>query len=74
LAHYAFSHFQHPQVQRSVPPLLLCHVTRVQGEWLGYLHRDGSPSSTLKGNMWKSFFHHPRALLMCMQLCADMPQ
>ena len=35
------------------------------GEWFGYLHRDGSVSSTLKGNLWKSFFHHPRALLKC---------
>ncbi|MGQ0647251.1 MAG: AGE family epimerase/isomerase [Gemmatimonadaceae bacterium] len=35
------------------------------GEWFGYLHRDGTPSSTLKGSLWKSFFHHPRALWMC---------
>ncbi|MFM1944023.1 MAG: hypothetical protein RI897_3005, partial [Verrucomicrobiota bacterium] len=35
------------------------------GEWFGYLHRDGTPSSTLKGNLWKSFFHHPRALWLC---------
>ncbi len=39
------------------------------GEWFGYLHRDGSLSSTLKGNLWKSFFHHPRALWYCWQLC-----
>jgi N-acylglucosamine 2-epimerase len=38
------------------------------GEWFGYLHRDGSISSTLKGNLWKSFFHHPRALWMCWRL------
>ena len=41
------------------------------GEWFGYLHRDGTPSSTLKGNLWKSFFHHPRALWMCWQLLDD---
>jgi len=35
---------------------------RQHGEWFGYLHRDGSPSSTIKGNLWKSFFHHPRML------------
>ena len=35
------------------------------GEWFGYLHQDGRPSSTLKGSLWKSFFHHPRALLTC---------
>lgn len=36
-----------------------------RGEWFGYLHRDGTPSSTLKGTLWKSFFHHPRALWLC---------
>lgn len=41
------------------------------GEWFGYLNRDGSPSSTLKGGLWKSFFHHPRALWLCHRLAAD---
>ena len=40
------------------------------GEWFGYLHRDGTPSSTLKGNMWKGPFHLPRALWYCSRLCA----
>lgn len=35
------------------------------GEWYGYCMRDGTPANTLKGSMWKSFFHHPRALLTC---------
>lgn len=39
------------------------------GEWYGYLNRDGSPANTLKGSMWKSFFHHPRALWTCAQYC-----
>ncbi len=30
------------------------------GEWYGYLHRDGRVSVPLKGNLWKSCFHHPR--------------
>ena len=34
----------------------------LHGEWFGYLHRDGSPSVTLKGNMWKGPFHLPRML------------
>jgi N-acylglucosamine 2-epimerase len=37
------------------------------GEWFAYLHRDGRLSSTLKGNMWKSFFHYPRMLWKCCQ-------
>lgn len=32
------------------------------GEWFGYLHRDGSVSVRLKGNMWKGPFHLPRML------------
>jgi len=32
-------------------------------EWFGYLHRDGSVSSTLKGNIFKGPFHLPRMLL-----------
>lgn len=38
------------------------------GEWFGYLHRDGRVSVTLKGNLWKSFFHHPRMQWYCWQL------
>ena len=41
------------------------------GEWFGYLHRDGSPSVTLKGNLWKSFFHHPRMQWYCSRLPAE---
>lgn len=35
------------------------------GEWYGYLHRDGTVSTPIKGGMWKGFFHVPRCLLMC---------
>ena len=38
----------------------------------GYLHRDGRVSVPLKGNLWKSFFHHPRALRYCALLCDEM--
>lgn len=38
------------------------------GEWYGYLHRDGRISTSLKGNLWKSFFHHPRMLWTCRQI------
>ncbi|MCG8305789.1 MAG: AGE family epimerase/isomerase [Cytophagales bacterium] len=37
---------------------------REYGEWFGYLHRDGSISSALKGNIWKGPFHIPRMYLM----------
>ena len=37
-------------------------------EWFGYLHNDGSIISTLKGNLWKGFFHIPRMKLISWQL------
>jgi len=37
------------------------------GEWYGYLHRDGSVSTPLKGNMWKGPFHLPRMQWYCWQ-------
>jgi len=41
------------------------------GEWYGYLRRDGSASSTLKGSHWKGPFHLPRMLWYCHRLLAD---
>lgn len=55
IADWAFSHFQ----------------DREHGEWYGYLNRDGSLSNTLKGSLWKSFFHHPRCLSACASYCRD---
>ena len=44
----------------------------VYGEWYGYLHRDGSVSTALKGNMWKGFFHLPRMQWYCWQRLEEM--
>lgn len=41
------------------------------GEWFGYLHRDGRISTTLKGNMWKNFFHHPRMQWHCAERLSE---
>ena len=35
----------------------------VYGEWYGYLRRDGSISTDLKGNIFKGPFHIPRCEL-----------
>ncbi|WP_108211930.1 AGE family epimerase/isomerase [Pontibacter mucosus] len=35
------------------------------GEWYGYLNREGKPLLTLKGGKWKGCFHVPRALYQC---------
>ena len=42
------------------------------GEWFGYLHRDGTVSTPLKGAMWKGPFHIPRALLQSLKLLEEM--
>jgi N-acylglucosamine 2-epimerase len=44
----------------------------VHGEWFGYLHRDGSIATALKGNMWKGFFHLPRMQWYCWQRLEEM--
>ncbi len=49
---WSFRHFADPQF----------------GEWFGYLHRDGSLSVRLKGNLWKGPFHLPRMLWYGSQL------
>ncbi|WP_373516873.1 AGE family epimerase/isomerase [Pricia sp.] len=46
---YSWSHFPDPE----------------NGEWFGYLNRQGKPSLTLKGGKWKGCFHVPRALYQC---------
>ncbi|MCC7523866.1 MAG: AGE family epimerase/isomerase [Chitinophagaceae bacterium] len=38
------------------------------GEWFGYLHRDGSIAQTAKGNLFKGPFHLPRQEWYCTQL------
>lgn len=38
------------------------------GEWFGYLQRDGSPVSSLKGNLWKGPFHVPRMFMECLRI------
>jgi N-acylglucosamine 2-epimerase len=38
------------------------------GEWYGYLHRDGTPAQTAKGNLFKGPFHIPRMLIKASDL------
>lgn len=54
---WSFAHFPDPQF----------------GEWYGYLHRDGSVSVRLKGNLWKGPFHLPRMLWYCSQTLQTLP-
>lgn len=53
---YAYSHFHDPE----------------DGEWFGYLHRDGSVAQTAKGNLFKGPFHLPRQEWYCSQLMKEV--
>ena len=44
------------------------------GVWYKYCHRDGTLSSTLKGNGWAGPFHVPRMQLYCWKLLEEMRQ
>jgi N-acylglucosamine 2-epimerase len=44
---------------------------KVNGEWFGYLHRDGSIAQTAKGNLFKGPFHLPRQEWYCLQILKD---
>ena len=41
---------------------------KVNGEWFGYLHRDGILTQSDKGNLYKGPFHLPRQEWYCAQL------
>ena len=49
---YAYSHFHDGE----------------NGEWFGYLHRDGTIAQTAKGNLFKGPFHLPRQEWYCMKM------
>lgn len=53
---WAYSHFPDPEF----------------GEWFGYLHRDGSLSTKLKGNLWKGPFHLPRMQWYCQERLGEV--
>ncbi len=41
------------------------------GEWYGYLHRDGTIAQTAKGNLYKGPFHLPRQEWYCVQILEE---
>ena len=42
------------------------------GEWFGYLNRQGEANNSLKGGKWKTFFHLPRGLLIATEQMRKM--
>jgi len=53
---YAWKHFPDPE----------------NGEWFGYLNRQGETLITIKGGKWKGCFHVPRALFRCYKEFGDL--
>jgi N-acylglucosamine 2-epimerase len=47
-------------------------VDDVNGEWFGYLSREGKVKLNFKGGPYKGCFHVPRALLMCQQMLTSL--
>jgi len=55
---YTWTHFKDPE----------------NGEWFGYLNRQGEVLLSLKGGKWKGCFHVPRALYQCwktLEFCSE---
>ena len=47
-------------------------IDRVNGEWFGYFHRDGSLATPIKGNFYKGPFHVPRMYMKCCEIIDAM--
>ncbi len=47
-------------------------VDNKNGEWYGYLHKDGTLSTRLKGNFYKGPFHIPRMYMTCLELFEEL--
>jgi N-acylglucosamine 2-epimerase len=45
---------------------------KLHGEWIGYLHREGTVALDVKGNYFKGPFHIPRQQLYCHLLLEQM--
>jgi N-acylglucosamine 2-epimerase len=72
LAHELTGDLRYAQWHQQVHDWSYAHFAdRQHGEWFGYLNRQGQPSTTTKGNLWKSFFHHPRMQWFCWQQLAQ---
>lgn len=47
-------------------------VDTLYGEWFGYLHRDGTLATDIKGNMYKGPFHIPRMYMKCIEIIQNL--
>ncbi|MBU4211255.1 MAG: AGE family epimerase/isomerase [Kiritimatiellae bacterium] len=73
LAHYLTGQKKYEDWHEKIHEWAYSHFPdRKNGEWFKYLHRDGTISSTVKGNRWAGPFHLPRMQLYCWKLLEEM--
>jgi N-acylglucosamine 2-epimerase len=73
LAHYLSGQTRYEEWFERILEWTLAHFPdREQGEWFGYLHRDGSVSLPFKGNNWKGPYHEHRQFLLAHLLLERM--
>ena len=69
MAYDIFKEEKYLELYRSVEKYCEDHfVDKECGEWYGYLHYDNTPSTTLKGNIFKGPFHIPRLYIIMSML------
>ncbi|MBX2953032.1 MAG: AGE family epimerase/isomerase [Leadbetterella sp.] len=66
LAYLATGEEKYREMHRRIHEYAYGHFhDKEQGEWFGYLHRDGRIAQTAKGNLFKGPFHLPRQEWYC---------
>ena len=66
LAYLITENEKYAQMHKKIHDYAYTHFhDKENGEWYGYLHRDGSIAQTAKGNMFKGPFHLPRQEWYC---------
>lgn len=66
LAHLVTGEDRYARMHREVHSYAYRHfLDSENGEWYGYLHRDGTIAQTAKGNLFKGVFHLPRQEWYC---------
>ena len=72
MAHLLFGDESYQQKYAQVLSYCEKHFAdKEDGEWYGYLHYDNTPSTTLKGNIFKGPFHIPRLYMLLDVLDTD---
>ena len=64
LSYHLFKEEKYRKIYEKIKKYAFKHFADTKnGEWYGYLHYDNTPSTTLKGNIFKGPFHIPRLIM-----------